>query len=85
MFCDTRLSDPRRTRTRPDHGCLKLVIPRRDLCVGFAGVVEVADEALRTAPLERDFDAVRQHLLAAHEQSEQQTDFPGRCAGGQAR
>lgn len=60
----------------PGDGCLKIIIPRRDLCIGFAGAVEPAGAATASLPPpEAGHDAVVAHLLKAHFASEGSTDF----------
>lgn len=60
----------------PGDGCLKIIIPRRDLCIGFAGAVEPAGAATASLPPpEAGHAAVVEHLLKAHLASEGRTDF----------
>ena len=60
----------------PGDGCLKIIVPRRDLCIGFAGAVEPAGAATASLPPpEAGHAAVVEHLLKAHLASEGRTDF----------
>lgn len=56
-------------------GCAKLIIVRKNLCIGFAGVVNVANDSIAKIPDSATFDDVVSHLHLAHNLCECRTDF----------
>lgn len=59
----------------PGEGCLKIIIPRRDLCIAFAGAVEPAGAAIASLPSSANHARVLEHLLSAHISCGGRTDF----------
>jgi len=78
MVADTQVSDQRETHIGPiRHGVLKCIALSPSRCIGFAGNLELAKDALRWCFEHRNVtdEEIRRHLLRAHQSSHADTDF----------
>jgi hypothetical protein len=76
MSADMRITDPGATAHGYSTAALKLVVTHPTLCIGYAGNLGVAVEAIREAATnDPDLDAITQHLLGVHLRTEGATDF----------
>lgn len=74
FFADTKLTVHDLGRP-PGEGCVKVVIPRRDLCIGFAGAVEPAAATLAALPPHASHREVVERLVRGHLAGGQNTDY----------
>ncbi len=79
ILSDSEVSHPDGSRSEVIPGRLKLVVLSPQLCVGYAGAVEPALDAIRTIPKAEDarshLAGTLQHLLEGHQAAPAATDF----------
>src|SRR5262245_2595904 len=77
MMSDAKVTDPNSLRRGPLTGALKLVILNQRFCVGYAGKVAPAQDALRHLPGQDDptLEGIVSHFFKAHRVANGETDF----------
>jgi hypothetical protein len=79
IVSDTRLSDAHGKKTSPTQGIIKSIIIDSNLCVSFAGIIDYADNALksfRKMGINTDsFTRTVEHFFDWHIRSRKETDF----------